>query len=131
MRRTWPLLTAAIVLSFAGVYLSGALLGKHMHVPGTPAFLNSLCESESGNLSCDAVLNSRWGVFPPKPEDLQESVDKDAPKPVRIPVAYLGMAYYKSGKTELAKATLQQALQLSQDFPGVTEAREVLQTTLQ
>lgn len=94
MRRTWPPLTAAIALSFVGVYLSGVLLGKHMHVPGAPAFLNSLCESESGNLSCDAVLNSRWGVFPPKPEEGQESIDKDAPEPVRIPVAYLGMAYY-------------------------------------
>lgn len=94
MRRTWPPLTAAIVLSLAGVYLSGALLGKHMKIPGTPAFLESLCESDSANISCDAVLNSRWGVFPPRPEEEQESTDKDAPQPIRIPVAYLGMAYY-------------------------------------
>lgn len=94
MKRTWPPLIAAIALSFAGVYLSGVLLGKHMHIPGTPTFLDSLCESESANVSCDAVLGSRWGVFPPLPETESEAADQEASKQFRFPVAYLGMAYY-------------------------------------
>ena len=94
MRRTWLPLTAAIVMSFAGVYLSGILLGKHMRIPGTPAFLDSLCESQADNVSCDAVLNSRWGVFPPLPEPGETPADGDTDKTPRLPVAYLGLAYY-------------------------------------
>ena len=46
------------------------------------------------------------------------------------PVAryHLGMAYYKHGNTNLARAELQQALQLDSNFQGSKEAREVLAT---
>ena len=39
---------------------------------------------------------------------------------------HLGMAYYRHGDTTLAKAQLQQALKLSQDFDGAEEARATL-----
>ena len=44
------------------------------------------------------------------------------------PVAryHLGMAYYKNGNKDLARAELQQALKLDSDFRGSREAREVL-----
>ena len=46
------------------------------------------------------------------------------------PVAryHLGMAYYKNGNKDLARAELQQALKLDSDFRGSREAREVLAT---
>jgi tetratricopeptide (TPR) repeat protein len=57
---------------------------------------------------------------------LQDSAEQLPDNPV---VHYhLGMAYYQQGKTDDAKATLQRALQLSQTFPGVQEAQEVLAT---
>ena len=40
---------------------------------------------------------------------------------------HLGMAYYKNGDKDPARETLQQALQLNQNFPGAQEARKVLQ----
>jgi uncharacterized protein HemY len=39
---------------------------------------------------------------------------------------HLGMVYYKIGDTNLAKGTLQRALQLRRDFPGAEEAQQVL-----
>ena len=39
---------------------------------------------------------------------------------------HLGMAYYKNGNKDLARAELQQALKLDSDFRGAMEAREVL-----
>jgi protein-disulfide isomerase/uncharacterized membrane protein len=87
MRKSWVLIAVAIGLSLAGTYLSGALLSKHMKTGDTPAWLNSACESSSGNVSCDAVLSSRWGVFPPLPEG-----ETDASG--RWPVSLLGQGYF-------------------------------------
>jgi len=57
---------------------------------------------------------------------LKESVATMAGDPI---VRYhLGMAYYKNGNKDLARAELQQALRLQQDFSGAQEAREVLAT---
>ena len=39
---------------------------------------------------------------------------------------HLGMAYYKNGNKDLARAELQQALKLDSDFRGSREAREAL-----
>jgi tetratricopeptide (TPR) repeat protein len=40
---------------------------------------------------------------------------------------HLGMAYYKNGDKVQAKQALQASLKLSQDFPGIDEAKKVLQ----
>ena len=82
MKRSWPLVVVALVLAFMGMVVSGKLLAKHMHVPGQAGFLDALCESESRGVSCDQVLASRWGVFPPNDEKRG------------IPVALLGAFYY-------------------------------------
>lgn len=54
-----------------------------------------------------------------------EAVAKAAPK---IPIFqyHLGMALYKAGKTQAAKAHLERALAGKADFPGAAEARKVL-----
>jgi tetratricopeptide (TPR) repeat protein len=57
-------------------------------------------------------------------DQLRGSAEKMTDNPV---VRYhLGMAYYKYGNTRLAEKELQQALQLSRDFPGAQEAQEAL-----
>ena len=88
VKRTWPLLAAAIVLSLGGAYLSRTLLNRHLRTPGAPAWLNAMCESaEGGRISCDKVLASRWAWIPP--------INEGDPKgQVRYPVAGLGVAYY-------------------------------------
>jgi hypothetical protein len=37
------------------------------------------------------------------------------------------MAYYKKGDKALAKQTLQTSVKLGKDFPGIEEAKKVLQ----
>ena len=54
----------------------------------------------------------------------RESITKRSNSPVSR--YHLGMAYYKTGNTDLAKVELQQALQFREDFLGVQDAREVL-----
>lgn len=85
VKRSWPPLLAAIALSAAGVWVSGQLLGKHMGVPGGASWLEAFCESErDAGISCDRVLSSRWGVFPPG----------DPNDPGRLPLAFIGVAYF-------------------------------------
>ncbi|GBE11206.1 photosystem I assembly protein Ycf3 [bacterium BMS3Abin12] len=54
-----------------------------------------------------------------------ESVVKAAPK-VPIFQYHLGMALYKAGKTQAAKAHLERAVAKGAKYPGVAEARKVL-----
>ena len=39
---------------------------------------------------------------------------------------HLGMAYFKSGDRERARASLSQAIQLNPSFPGIDEAKQTL-----
>jgi len=55
---------------------------------------------------------------------LKESAAAMATNPIAR--YHLGMAYYKNGNKDLARAELQQALKLDSDFRGAMEAREVL-----
>ena len=88
MRSTWFLVLVAVLLAGAGLFASDKLLSKHMHVPGMPAWVDALCESGgTGTVSCDAVLSSKWGVFPPAESD-------DSEQRAGIPVALLGFAYF-------------------------------------
>ena len=54
-----------------------------------------------------------------------KAVVKAAPK-IRIFQYHLGMALYKAGKAQAAKAHLERALAGKADFPGAAEARKVL-----
>ncbi len=88
MKRTWILLFVAVMLCCGGIYLSDQLLAKHMHIPGMRSWVEEVCESSaSPAISCDAVLASRWGVFPPIREG-------DPQNKNRLPMAFIGMAYF-------------------------------------
>jgi Tfp pilus assembly protein PilF len=41
-------------------------------------------------------------------------------------IYHLGMAYYKKGDLENARAELEKALQLDKDFSGADEAKRIL-----
>ncbi len=85
MRVTWPALTAAILFSFLGVWLSGQLLAKHMGK--SSGLLSALCGGDDGGAGCDTVLSSRWAYFPPTESEPGVQVR-------RVPVAWLGQAYF-------------------------------------
>ncbi len=88
MKASWWFLVPAVAAALTGLYVSDALLAKHMHFPGTPDWLNAMCESgASTTVSCDTVLASPWGMFPPVR-------DGDPKNKVRVPVALIGMAYF-------------------------------------
>jgi Flp pilus assembly protein TadD len=56
---------------------------------------------------------------------IREAVEKEPDHPV---IRYhLGMAYYKDGKKEMAKLELEKSLELSKEFDGAEEVREVLE----
>ncbi len=82
------LIIFALICTAAGAMLSGELLSKHLGTSKPDSMLGSLCEAgEDGVLSCDTVINSRWGMWPFEKEG-------DPPDTVRIPTALLGLAYY-------------------------------------
>lgn len=88
MKSTWFLVFVAVLLSGAGLFASDKLLSKHMRAPGMPAWVDALCGSGgTGTVSCDVVLSSKWGVFPPAEPD-------DSKQRSGIPVALLGFAYF-------------------------------------
>ncbi len=91
MKFHWFFLAIALVASLAGFFLSEKLLSKHMHFGPTPEWMSALCESgEEGGRSCDAVLSSRWGMFPPLPADGSDDGRG------RLPVALIGMGYFSA-----------------------------------
>lgn len=105
IRKTaWTTVVPALLLSLLGVYFSANLLREHLG--GTAAALIApLCGGDDKNNSCDAVLQSRWAVFPPRPEEAQpadvehaglipESQPADATESWRVPVATLGLVYF-------------------------------------
>ncbi len=88
MKARWWFVVPAIAAAVSGMYLSYTLLAKHMHFSGAPDWLSAMCESgESGNISCDTVLASDFGMFPP----IREGDPKDK---FRVPVALIGLMYF-------------------------------------
>jgi len=100
MRRTWPVLLLAIVLSLVGVYLSFNLLAKHYAKSTGLGWFDAVCEgTEQSSRSCDQVLASDYGLFPAVRADTPIE-QKYAPVAVGFlrlrprPVALYGMMYF-------------------------------------
>ncbi len=96
------LVLMGIALSVFGVYLSAQLLIRHATGKSSSTVLGALC-GRSG-VTCDKVLNSRWGVFPPRPKAVDAarrakaaglpSTQPAGSKGFRVPVAFFGMLYF-------------------------------------
>jgi len=75
MKYTWPVLFPTILLGLAGAGVSYNLLLKHEVKTSGLAWFDATCEagedSESSR-SCDVVVTSKWGMFPPLPEEAAE-----------------------------------------------------------
>ena len=101
MRRTWPVLLPAIVLALLGAWASYLLMAKHLTKTSGAGWFDSVCEGGTESaVSCDEVLGSRYGMFPPVPEDA-EPADKYKPQLVigslalrPRPVALFGLTYF-------------------------------------
>ena len=64
------------------------------------------------------------GLYRSAISELQESHEKIPENPVIL--YHLGMAYLKNNQMEEAKAALEKALKLNEEFPGHKEARQAL-----
>ncbi len=101
MRRTWPVLLPAIVLAVAGAGISYMLMAKHLTKKTGVAWFDNVCDGGAESaVSCDQVLASPYGMFPPVPADLDPEF---AHEPRRAfgsvtmrprPVAMYGVMYF-------------------------------------
>jgi len=66
----------------------------------------------------------RRGAYQTAADLLKECVEKDAKNPTYH--YHLGMIYFKMGNKEGAKTELEEALRLSQNFPGAADAKATL-----
>lgn len=90
MTKSWALQIAAVVFALTAVVICHHLLDKHITGKPGPAWFEAGCSSEVDSLggsSCATVLASPWSYWPPLAEG-------DPPNKPRIPVAFLGTAYY-------------------------------------
>ena len=73
MKRTWPVLMPTILLSLAGAWVSYNLLLKHEIKTSGLSWFDSTCEAgeeeKESDRSCDEVMATKWGMFPPIPQD--------------------------------------------------------------
>ena len=101
MRRTWPVLLPAIALALLGAWGSYLLMAKHLTKTSGADWFDSVCEGGTESaVSCDEVLASRYGLFPPVPEDADPE-DKYKPQVVigslamrPRPVALFGLMFF-------------------------------------
>jgi protein-disulfide isomerase/uncharacterized membrane protein len=96
---------AAIFTCLAGGLLSMALLRAHLATTAD-GILAQVCGGAGSN--CDAVINSRWGFFPPLPtnaspgerhagqREAMETVPSETMDRGRLPVAALGVFYFSA-----------------------------------
>ena len=78
----------AVVLALAAAKISFNLLEKHLTGSSGEGWFEAGCAGEdSGGPSCDAVITSRHGYFPPKRDDEPEGT-------WHVPAAFLGLIYY-------------------------------------
>lgn len=101
MFRTWLVWLLAVLLSAAGAMVSYMLLAKHLVKETGAVWFDAVCDGgEDSNVSCDEVLASPYGVFPPLPPDT-EPEEQHVPRPVvgsfelrPRPVALFGLMYF-------------------------------------
>ncbi|NLX15283.1 MAG: vitamin K epoxide reductase family protein, partial [Phycisphaerales bacterium] len=97
------LVVFAIGLSALGIYLCVQLTAQHLTKNVNSSWLGALCGK--GSMDCDKVLNSRWAVFPPKPQTPQpnslvggtwrgDTLAASSKTHFAIPVSYLGLLYF-------------------------------------
>jgi protein-disulfide isomerase/uncharacterized membrane protein len=95
---------AAIVTCVLGGLLSMTLLRAHLN-PTADGVLAQVCGGAGSG--CDAVINSRWGYFPPlalnaspgghqSTSEAVETVPSEAMDRGRLPVAALGLFYFSA-----------------------------------
>ncbi len=82
---------AAVVFSLASAVVSYQLLVKHVSGSAAAGWFEAGCQEDTspGAANCAAVLASPYSYFPPKTSD-------PADRRPRLPVAFLGLAYYSS-----------------------------------
>lgn len=85
------LLAVSIVLCLVGVWLSSTLADMHARGSAGTGLLAGACGGEGSG--CDAVIHSRWGVFPPGPAD-DAAASSETPRHEGTPVALLGLFYF-------------------------------------
>ena len=88
MKRTWLVLIPTIVLSLAGAGVSFNLMVKHERKSTGFSWFDSTCEGaeeEESTRSCDEVMASKWGMFPPVPEGVAPEREND-PVPLPLPM---------------------------------------------
>jgi len=87
MRRTGPVLIPTILLCLFGAYVTYHLLAKHEVKSSGLSWFDATCESgddAAGKRSCDEVMASRWGTFPPLPKNAPPGTENE-------PVSVLGL----------------------------------------
>ncbi len=104
IKHTLPVLTATVILALLGVYISNNLLVKHVNKQTGLGWFDSTCEASDDSQSrrsCDEVVSSAWGTFPPIPKGTPEE-QRHVPRPAPLlglnltprPVALFGMIYF-------------------------------------
>ena len=105
MRRTWPVLVPTIALAVFGAYVSYHLLLKHEVKTSGLSWFDATCEADEeaeSTRSCDEVMATKWGTFPPVAED---TPDQERNRPVSVlgffemrprPVGLFGMMYFSA-----------------------------------
>ncbi len=101
MRRTWPILLPAVALTLVGAWASYMLMAKHLTKSSGAEWFDNVCEgAEESAVSCDEVLASKYGLFPPVPLDVDPEL-KYEPRVVigsvtmrPRPVALFGLMYF-------------------------------------
>ena len=103
MRRRKSILISTVLLSLAGAAISYSLLVKHLDKATGLAWFDSTCEGGDvgeSRRSCDRVMASKWGTFPPVPNVVAPEKQDE---PVEVlglfdmqprPVALFGMLYF-------------------------------------
>jgi protein-disulfide isomerase/uncharacterized membrane protein len=105
MNRSRYVLIGVVLLAFAGAYISYNLLVKHEMKRTGLSWFDEVCEADDpavSQRSCDEVVASPWGTFPPIPRGTP-TADQEKPQAVPglpgvtlkpRPVALFGMMYF-------------------------------------
>ena len=105
MKTTWPILVPVILLALIGAYISYNLMLKHEVSTTGLKWFDAVCEGDddiASNRSCDEVVRSKWGTFPPIPPDTPDKYRYE-PQPVLgyfdmrpRSVSLFGMLYFSA-----------------------------------
>jgi protein-disulfide isomerase/uncharacterized membrane protein len=78
----FPIYIIAIAASLGGTFYSYTIFKKHIPGLKQPGWVEKACKADDSGSDCDVVLNSRWAVFPPKPEDHDSNLNSAQPENV-------------------------------------------------